>query len=263
MLLSSLLRVVRPLWLREKLFYKFPRLRAGLPVSLFKGAKLRYAPGVALALKPSDIGHQDIVAFGYMERDLSLRMRELASKGGLFVDVGANYGYYTCLWAAAREDNRAIAFEASPRNIGKVVANVEHNGLQSRVTILPKAAGREPGRMSFSLGPDDETGWGGLSLSTGSNEVEVEVVTLDDCIGGLLDSPMIEVLKIDTEGADTWVLFGAEKLLAQKRIRQIFFEENPARMEMLGIRTGEAPEFLRKHGYTVETMGANEWHAWV
>jgi len=261
MLFSKLLRMVRPLWLREKLFWKFPSLRAGLPAMLFEGARLRYAPGVALSLKPSDIGHQAIVALGYVERDLSMRMRELASKGGLFVDVGANYGYYTCLWAAARPDNRVIAFEASPRNIGKVAANVERNALQSRVTILPKAAGRAPGRMSFSLGPDNETGWGGLSLSNGSNEVEIEVVTLDNCIGSLPDSPLIDVLKIDTEGADTWVIYGAEKLLAQKRIRRLFFEENPARMEKLGISKGEAAAFLRKHGYTVEMMGTNEWHA--
>ena len=46
---------------------------------------------------------------------------------------------------------------------------------------------------------------------------------------------MIDVLKIDVEGADTWVLYGCEQLLKQKAIRNIFFEQNGARMAELGI----------------------------
>ena len=263
MAFSSFVRKIRPLWLREKLFWKFFALRSRLPENLFEDASLTFAPGVKLSLKPSDIGHRQIALLGYMEWDLSTRMRELASKGGLFVDVGANYGYYTCLWAAARPENRVVAFEASPRNLAGVTCNVERNGLQSRVTIVRKAAGRAPGRMSFSLGPEHETGWGGLSLSAGENEVEVEVTTLDEYFGSLPGSPVIEALKIDTEGADTWVIYGAEKLLAQKRIRRLFFEENTNRMEKLGIGMGEAPEFLKRHGYTAERLGENEWQAWV
>lgn len=259
----SFIQKIRPLWLREKLFWKFSGLRSGLSPQLFEAASLRFAPGVKLSLKPSDVGHQQIVVFGYTEWELSTHLRDLAGKGGLFVDVGANYGYFTCMWAAARADNRVIAFEASPRNLGKVTANVERNGLQSRVTIVPKAAGRELGRMSFSLGPEHETGWGGLSLSPGSNEVEVEVTTLDDHFAAMPDAPVIDVLKIDTEGADTWVIQGAEKLLTEKRIKRLFFEENTSRMEMLGIRLGEAPDLLRKLGYTVELLGPNEWHAWA
>ena len=49
------------------------------------------------------------------------------------------------------------------------------------------------------------------------------VVTLDE---ELKDVSFIDVLKIDTEGADTWVLEGAAFLLRQKRIRHVFFEEN-------------------------------------
>ena len=263
MTLSTLLLKIRPQWLREKLFWKFPSLRSSLPPTLFENARLDFAPGVALALKPSDVGHQQIVVFGCMEPDLSEQMKSLATNGGLFVDVGANYGYFTCLWAGVNDGNRVIAFEASPRNLPALKRNVEKNGLQSRVTIVPIAAGKSPGRMQFSLGPDHETGWGGLSLSAGSNEVEVEVTTLDEYFGGMPAAPVIDVLKIDTEGADTWVIYGAEKLLGKKRIRHLFFEENRNRMDKLSIRLGEAPDFLKKHGYSVEAIGSNEWHAWA
>ncbi len=82
-------------------------------------------------------------------------------------------------------------------------------------------------------------------------DITVPVVTLDD---QLKDMPFIEVLKIDTEGADTWVLEGATSLLRQKRIRHVFFEENRQRMAQLDIKQGAAAEILRDTGYSVKVL---------
>jgi hypothetical protein len=61
----------------------------------------------------------------------------------------------------------------------------------------------------------------------------------------------IDVMKIDIEGADTWVLMGAEALLRDKLIGRIFYEENTTRMRELGIAPGEAESFLQSLGYRV------------
>ena len=74
----------------------------------------------------------------------------------------------------------------------------------------------------------------------------------------------IDVLKIDVEGADTWVLFGCEQLLREKRIRTIFFEQNIGRMEVLGITANEAVDFLQSLDYVCVPFGAgeSEWIAY-
>jgi hypothetical protein len=96
--------------------------------------------------------------------------------------------------------------------------------------------------------------------------VEVDVVRLDEDLAG---EQSIEVLKIDTEGADTWVLEGAEGLLREKKIRHIFFEEHKGRMAKLGIAPGAAASFLTGCGYTVEIIDGgkdnklSEYHAFV
>jgi FkbM family methyltransferase len=262
MVIARLIRRVRPLWLREKLFWNCGIWRSQVSEALFEDARLAFAPGVRLALKPSDIGHKQIAVLGYMERSLSVLMVELAAAGGLLVDVGANYGYFTCLWAGVKKANRVLAFEASPRNLGALRHNVERNGFRSRITVVPDAAGRAPGRMSFSLGPEKETGWGGLSTEKGADTVEVEVVTLDDyCAQAGISS--IAVLKIDTEGAESWVLQGAAGLLRAKAIKHIFFEENPDRMQRLGIQPGEAGRLLEACGYSVKQSGDDERHAFL
>lgn len=261
--LRRLIRMVRPTWLREKLFWMLRRNRELLSPADFNNISLAHAPSVWLALKPTDIGHQQIAFLGYMERDLSVQMRSLASKGGLLVDVGANYGYFTCLWAGTNSSNRVIAFEASPRNLGALKANVEKNQLSNAVTIVPNAAGRVAGRMQFSLGPEGETGWGGLTIEAQAGQVEVDVVSLSDFFNGFGAAREIEVLKIDTEGADTWVLQGCEALLETRRIRHIFFESNPERMAALGIHQNEAVDLLLRHGYQLDRMGAEGWHAFA
>jgi hypothetical protein len=76
--------------------------------------------------------------------------------------------------------------------------------------------------------------------------VEVSVVRLYDIF--------VDVLKIDIEGADTWALMGAERLLRNKQVGRIFYEENRPRMAELGIHSGEAKAFLESHGYQVEKI---------
>jgi FkbM family methyltransferase len=261
--LRHLIRLIRPFWLREKLFWKLRTLLGYAEPDDFGNITLEYAPIVSLGLKPTDVGHQQIAYLGYMERPLTELIQSLAIRGGFLVDVGANYGYFTCLWAAAKDTNRVVAFEASPRNLNALKANVERNNLCGSVTIVPNAAGRAAGRMRFSLGPESETGWGGLSLDKAEDQVEVDVISLSDYFSGNGTAPEIDVLKVDTEGADTWVLQGCEALLEAKRIRNVFFETNAERMATLGIEANEAVNLLAKHGYTLNRMGNEGWHAFV
>jgi hypothetical protein len=113
------------------------------------------------------------------------------------------------------------------------------------------ALGKDAGMLPFTLGAEEQTGWGGFSNSATETTVRVPVVTLDSRVP---QHERVEVLKIDVEGADTWVLYGAQKLLETKRIKHVYFEQNKERMKPLGIRDSEAADFLLKVGYTVNPL---------
>ncbi|MDB5138669.1 MAG: hypothetical protein JWR12_585 [Mucilaginibacter sp.] len=68
-------------------------------------------------------------------------------------------------------------------------------------------------------------------------------------------------MKIDTEGADTWVLYGAERLLKERRIKHIYFEYNEPRMKLLNIEKHEAEVFLEKVGYLVKRSSECDLYA--
>jgi len=201
------------------------------------------------------------IAFnGFYELDLTRRIAAMARKGGLFVDVGANLGYFSLLWLHGDASNRVVAVEASPRNQNLLQRNLERNLLETRCQLLRVAAGDHAGTVCFDVGPEEQTGWGGISTSKASaSSFEVQMVRLDEQLSGC----DIAVMKIDVEGADTLVIKGCEKLLREKRIKTLFFEQHAGRMAQLGLQPEEAVKFLESLGYKCTAIGSDEWMATV
>ena len=215
---------------------------------LFRNAPLRFAHQARMDLVPSDVISGCIAYTGFWELRLSRLLMRLARRGGTMIDVGANLGYFSLLWACAHPDNRCFAFEASPRNADLIKYNIERNHLAKRIRFFPLAAGREKGRLSFDTGPLEQTGWGGFTAdSYRASTVMVDVVRVDEAVDA---EGRISLLKIDIEGADTWALEGCEKMLQAKRIECIWFEQNKPRMRQLRIAEDAAEKYLRSVGYT-------------
>ncbi|MEY2481425.1 MAG: hypothetical protein QOI04_2352 [Verrucomicrobiota bacterium] len=252
-----------PAQMRTVLYYKFYRAHRDRYGELFSNASLQFAPNFRMELSPHDEAHGEIAFTGFYELTLSRRIAADAQRGGLLVDVGANYGYFTLLWLAGAARNRTLIFEASPANHAALSANIARNHCDGRVKIQKVAVGRESGTARFSLGEPGQTGWGGIATAEGAAETVVPMTSLDETIAG---DAIVDVLKIDVEGADTWVLQGAKKLLSERRIRQIYFEQNHERMKALGVAQDEAAVFLRSVGYEPSILAGEgshivEWQA--
>ena len=63
--------------------------------------RVRYARGATIAIDPADyIGWAVFNTGHYEPASLSLVLRTMAHQPGLFVDVGSNFGWYTCAIAS-------------------------------------------------------------------------------------------------------------------------------------------------------------------
>jgi FkbM family methyltransferase len=227
-------------------FDRFYSSRRDRWLPLYQNAGLLAAPGVSMRLIPKD-RVSDLIAFtGIHENAVTQRVVKLARKGGTMIDIGANLGYFSLLWAGSRGSNRCIAFEAGPRPLGIFFENIQKNGLADRIQVIPHAAAAKPGKLFFDVGPEDQLGWGGIAVSKGQGQIEIDAVRVDSLI--TVDEP-IALLKVDIEGADAWALMGCERLLQSKLVEEICFEQNKPRMEMLGIQPNAAQEYLESVGY--------------
>jgi FkbM family methyltransferase len=255
-------RAIFPLSLRQRVSSHVQKLYPDLRGD---NVSLEFDKTLKLDLSKADVAHRSIIFNGFYELSLSKQIARLGREGGVLVDVGANYGYFSCLWASKNPVNKVFAFEASPLNIGPLRNNIRKNSLESKVRVIPTALGNKKGTLKFSLGNEQQqTGWGGFTMDPGSgsaNTVEVEVDTLDNyAADNRIDH--IDVLKIDTEGADTWVLYGARDLLRNKRIKNIFYECNIPRMKLLNISESESRVFLEELDYVVVRQSPSEFYAY-
>jgi FkbM family methyltransferase len=212
-----------------------PRLRMSAfarlywPVSpkflpLYDAAPLHFAPHVKLRLLPGDWVSDSVAMTGIYDLFFERLLLKLAARGGLMVDVGANVGLFSLLWAAARPDNRVIAFEPSPRALPFLRENIERNGLGDRIEVREQAAGDTEGPISFDLAEWHSIGSGRMIKGDRpiGDTTTVESVRLEHALAGC--GP-IDLLKIDAEGFDGYVIKGAEALLKAKQVRHIWMEE--------------------------------------
>lgn len=213
-----------------------------------------------LNMVPSDAMHKQIAYLGRYEPELTDIVCDIGSKGGMMVDVGANIGYFSCHWLAGCQTNQLLAIEASPSNFQLLEQNVAQllERDKERARVLEVGCGATEGHLSFgNHWGDQDSGCGGFVNSSEAEKLQgairVPVTTLDKIFEH--DSRTIELLKIDTEGADALVIQGAETLLKQKRIARIHFEQNYWRMEALGIGPNTAIELLEGLDYHVERSG--------
>jgi FkbM family methyltransferase len=254
-----LTRFIYPLTLRARISWRLQKLFSNIDD---KNILLHFDKRLKMDLSKNDVGHQSIIFNGFYELELTKTIVKLGIKGGILVDVGANYGYFSCLWATQNPINKVFAFEASPVNLQPLNNNVNKNNLSGAITIIPNAIGKEKGKLKFDLATENkQTGWGGFSLKNNARAINVEVDTLDN-YAEKNSIYKIDVLKIDTEGADTWVLYGAKRLLQEKKIDHIFFEHNFERMKLLNITDGEAKSFLERFDYIVEQHSPTDFYAY-
>ena len=252
-------RFIYPHALRQSISSRLVKHLRQLPA---KDISLAFNPHIKLDLCNTDLAHQSIILNGFYELILSRKMITLAQKGGLLVDVGANYGYFACLWASLHSGNKVLGLEAAPDNFAAFKHNIQKNNLDNQVKAFSLAAGRYQAMQKFAKHSEQgQTGWGGLTNEVKGNFIDVQVQTLDNFLEQL-HIGKVDVLKVDTEGADTWVLMGSEKLLKNKAITNIFFEQNLVRMKELSIDEGQAESFLSSCGYVVRKISHNEFHAY-
>jgi FkbM family methyltransferase len=145
--------------------------------------------------------------------------------GDVFVDVGANWGYFTLAaahWVGA--SGRVIAFEPEPRLFELLTANLALNRIQYvRPRRLAVAAG--PGTLRFAAFHADGVNWGVSRSVTPAAlaDFECPAAALDDELDAAEVGP-VQLTKIDVEGGEAGVLLGMRRGLRQGRYRYVLVE---------------------------------------
>jgi FkbM family methyltransferase len=170
-----------------------------------------------------DLNVNEFTQCGYYLSAFDSELLRLLMKGGrVFIDIGANVGFYTL--AASKSFDNVYSFEPSPSTFSRLVHNVELNTFGS-VTPINSGLSDVKSEMDLHTNPFNN---GGASLNGFSEaikclypdyvwgSVKVDVEVLDEIVDsrGIIG---VDLIKIDVEGHELAVIRGAQNTIATHR----------------------------------------------
>lgn len=186
----------------------------------------------------------------YESLQTELAKKEI-KKGDVVLDIGANIGYFTLIFAKlVGENGKVFAFEPDPGNFSLLEKNVKINNYQN-VTLIQKAVSNKTGKAKLyiwknTLGPK-------IYDSPDSHQyIEIESIRLDDYFKNY--NGKIDFIKMDIEGAEGGATQGMTSLLQQNKNIKIISEFWPAGLEEFGVGPEEYLKLLIGQGFKLYNL---------
>jgi FkbM family methyltransferase len=206
--------------------------------------RARTAFGSLMNIDLRDAIQSYIYFFGLFEPTITYYVKQTLSRGDIFIDIGANVGYYTLLAAKlVGPSGKVFSIEASPAIFRMLLNNLELNST-TNVTAVNVAITDVPREVTVYL--HDETNLGGstiMSAVAAKRATAVEGVVPGLPLPSVLDPDVIRkarLIKIDVEGAEWGVLLGLRKLIpALSPYTEIILEVDPRALNAQGVKIGE------------------------
>ncbi len=168
--------------------------------------------------------------FGAWEPDVAAFLRRRLQPGDVFIDVGANVGYFSFMASEqVGENGHVISIEASPRIFAQLQRNAALNETPGNMRLINKAASDRVATIDLYRGPSHNLGLTSTCQHRGmKSDGTIEAAPLHELVGDECLS-RARLIKIDVEGGEDAVLSGLAKSL--DRLRQdveILVELSPA-----------------------------------
>lgn len=197
----------------------------------------------------SILGSQVVRGQAYEPETLAV-MSDFLTSGSVFVDLGANEGYFSVV--ASRlvgPRGRVIAIEPQSRLQGVIQANLNANDCQN-VTVVKAAVAARTQAVHLSLTSEMNTGATSLFPRTRYPlpTEQVQSFTLAELLkeGGI---EHCDLMKVDIEGAEYDAFAGSSDVLKQGVIHHISVEVHDSILEKRKVSWGTIHEQIRSCGY--------------
>lgn len=197
-----------------------------------------------------------VMASGSFEPNETRLLQTLLPNVEIFVNVGANIGYYCC--HAINCGCKVVAFEPVARNLYYLLRNINANGWSREIQVFPVALGSESNILPMwggGTGASLVRGWASIPEA---DSALVPVSSLDRLLGSSCMGRKSLIL-IDVEGAELDVLKGASLVLRSEPkpiwIIEICFSEHQPERETSSFM--EKFELFFAAGYKAYMLGSD------
>jgi FkbM family methyltransferase len=196
----------------------------------------------------------DLLCTGYYEPFETELIGACIKNGDVVVDIGANIGYYTLMFARqVGETGRVFAFEPDPANFSLLKRNVQRNGYRN-VELIQKAVAAQSGTLRLYLSDENRGDHRVYNSNDGRPSIAIDAVNLSDYFAAY-NGP-IDFIKMDIQGSEAGALRGMADLLRKHASVALLTEFWPIGLHRFGVESDEFIHML--HQLDFEIFHVNE-----
>jgi len=183
-------------------------------------------------------------------------VQKIIKKGNVVLDIGANIGYYTLLFAKlVGTEGRIFAFEPDPDNFALLKKNVEINGYRN-IILVQKAVSNKNGNIKLYLSHDNKGDHRIYDSNDGRKCIEIGAVRLDDYFKEF--NGRIDFIKMDIQGAEGGAVQGMLNLLNKNGDAKIITEFWPIGLKRFGVEPNAYLNLLQENGFELYHLNETE-----
>jgi len=222
-------------------------------ILLFIIPKKVVIPEGVVILNPKDPVVSGALALGVYEKFETALMRRLLTAGMTVLDIGANVGYYTAIFARlVGERGKVIAFEPDTDNFSFLEATIRANSLQN-VAAHRAAVGDAKGEVRLYKSPGNLADHRIYAFPESKETITTPLVALDEFIKSERIGK-IDFIKMDIQGAEGRALKGMLETLKNQKALAIATEFWPKGLHDAGSDALWFLETLRSLGFSIRQV---------
>lgn len=218
-----------------------------------------FQPGLWMRLDISDLIQETILLEDHWDPLLTRFLQERLTAGTVFIDIGANVGYFTLLGAMhVGAGGKVLAIEPNPAVATLLRENLARSELAMVIVEEVACCDSDAApRLILYIPSDHNIAKASLSQRNAGpgTRVEVESTTVDRLVmkHGLT---RVDLIKIDVEGAELGVFRGMKETLARFN-PSVVTELDPELLASCGSMVEDVTDLMKSFGYKVSSMGGH------
>jgi len=201
----------------------------------------------------------ELANYGIWEKETTEYFLENIPKKGVVLDIGANIGYFTLLFASlVGKEGKVFSFEPEQSNFSILKKNIQTNNFQN-VKIENVAVTNYTGKTELYLS-EKAAGHHRIykSNNVSSNHISVRTINLDEYLKETPFFERISFVKLDVEGSEFGAIKGMEKILLQNKKIELVVEFSPKQIRDYGSEPIDQLNYLKALGFNFYAIGSKK-----
>ena len=248
--------ITRQLYFIPGTYYLYKFFSSIFPINKSSSVKIITTPfGFKIKVDTSKYFGNKIYWRGAHDWNTILALKKIIRPDDVVFDIGANIGEYTLFAASMLSDKgRVWAFEPVEKMYQILQENIHLNPhLKNKINTIKKAIGIQKATLPiYDDVSNSNEGVYSLHPTNFQHFKKIEEVEIDRLDTLFIENkiPRVDLIKIDVEGNELFVLQSAEQILSTYHPK-LMIEVSSKNFAAAGYTTKDLIDFLKQHQYTL------------